>query len=114
MFKLNLENAEEPEITLSTATGSQKKQKSSIKTSTSALLTMPKPLTVWITTNGGKFFKRWDYPDHLTCVLRNMYAGQEATVRTGHRPRDWFKIGKGVHQGCYRHPAYLTYMKSTS
>ena len=52
----------------------------------------------------GKFFKRWDYPDHLTCVLRNMYAGQEATVRTGHGTIDWFKIGKGVHQGCILSP----------
>ena len=60
---------------------------------------MPKPLTVWITTNGGKFFKRWDYPDHLTCVLRNMYAGQEATVRTGHGTTDWFQIGRVSQRG---------------
>ena len=61
MFKLNLEKAEEPEIKLPTFFGSSKKQESSIKTSTSALLTMPKPLTVWITTNCGKFWKRWEY-----------------------------------------------------
>jgi len=61
MFKLELEKAEEPEIKLPTSAGSSKKQESSIKTSISALLTMPKPLTVWITTNGGKFFKRWEY-----------------------------------------------------
>ena len=61
MFKLDLENAKEPEIKLSISVESSKKQESSRKTSTSALLTMPKPLTVWITTNGGKFFKRWDY-----------------------------------------------------
>ena len=61
MFKLVIEKAEEPEIKLPTSTGSLKKQESSRKTSTSALLTMPKPLTVWITTNGGKFFKRWEY-----------------------------------------------------
>ena len=61
MFKLDLEKAEEPEIKLPKTTGSQKKQKSSRKTSTSALLTMPKPLTVWITTNCGKFLKRWEY-----------------------------------------------------
>ena len=61
MFKLDLEKAEEPEIKLPTSTGSSKKQESSIKKSTSVLLTMPKALTVWITTNGGKFFKRWDY-----------------------------------------------------
>ena len=57
---------------------------------------MPKPLTVWITTNCGKFL----IPDHLTCFLRNLYAGQEATVRTGHGTTDWFQIGKGVCQGC--------------
>ena len=61
MFKLDLEKAEEPEITLPTSAGSWKKQESSRKTSTSALLTMPKPLNVWITTNCGKFFKRWEY-----------------------------------------------------
>ena len=70
---------------------------------TSALLTMPKPLTVWITTNCGKFFKI-GIPDHLTCLLRNLYAGQEATVRTGHGTTDWFQIGKGVRQGCILPP----------
>jgi len=53
-------------------------------------------------------------PDHLTCLLRNLYAGEEATVRTGHRTMDWFKIGKGVHKAVYCHPAYLTSMQSTS
>ena len=53
-------------------------------------------------------------PDHLTCLLRNLYAGQEATVITGHGTTDWFQIGKGVRQGMYCHPAYLTYMQSTS
>ena len=61
MFKVDLEKAEEPEIKSPTSTGSSKKQESSTKTSTSVLLTMPKPLTVWITTNCGKFFKRWEY-----------------------------------------------------
>ena len=64
--------------------GSLKKQESSRKTSTSALLTMPKPLTVWITTNCAKILKEMGIPDHLTCFLRNLYASQEATVRTGH------------------------------
>ena len=59
---------------------------------------MPKPLTVWITTNCGKFFEM-GIPDHLTCLLRNLYAGQEATVRTGHGTTDWFQIGKGERQG---------------
>ena len=79
-----------------------KKQENSRKTS--ALLTILKPLTVWITTNCGKFLKRWEYQNHLTCLLRNLYAGQEATVRTGHGKMDWFEIGKGVHQGCILSP----------
>ena len=98
MFKLALEKAEEPEIKLPTSAGSQKKQESSRKTSISALLTMPKSLNVWITINCGKFWKGWEY--HLTCLLRNLCAGQEATVRSGHRTTDWFHIGKGVRQGC--------------
>src|SRR5574337_565482 len=100
MFKLVLEKAEEAEIKLPTSAGSSKKQESSRKTSISALLTMPKPLTVWITINCGKFCKKeMGIPDHLTCLLRNLYAGQEATVRTGHGTTDWFQIGKGVRQG---------------
>ena len=73
------------------------------KKSTSALLTMLNLLTVWITTNCGKFLEM-GIPDHLTCFLRNLYAGQEATVRTGHGTTDWFQIGKGVHQGCILSP----------
>ena len=96
MFKLVWEKAEEPEIKLPTAAGSWKKQESSRTTSISALLTMPKLLTVWITTNCGKFWKRWEYQ---TCLLRNLYAGQGATVRTGHGTTVWFQIEKGVHQG---------------
>ena len=86
-----------------------KKARESRKTSISALLTMPKPLTVWITTNW-KILKEMGIRDHLTCLLRNLYAGQEATVRTGHGTTDWFQIGKGICQGCICHPAYLTYM----
>ena len=103
MFQLVLEKAEEPEIKLPTSAGSWKKQESSRKTSLSALLTTPKPLTVWITINCGKFFKRWEY--QTTCLLRNLYAGQEATVRTGHGTTDWFQIGKGVRQGCILSPS---------
>ena len=97
MFKLDLEKAEEPEIKLLTTIGSSKKQESSRKTSTSALL-----------TNGFdcvdhnklcKILKDMGIPDHLTCLLRNLYAGQEATVRNGHGTTDWFQIGKGVRQG---------------
>ena len=74
---------------------------------------MPKPLTVWITLNW-KILKEMGIPDHLTCLLRNLYAGQEATVRTGHGTTDWFQIGKEYVEAVYCHPAYLTYMKSTS
>ena len=98
MFKLDLEKAEEPEIKLPTSVGSSKKQESSRETSTSALLTTLKSLTLWITTNW-KTLKEMGIPDHLTCLLRNLYPGQEVTVRTLHWTTDWFKIGKGVHQG---------------
>ena len=103
IFKLVLDKAEEPEIKLPTSIGPLKKQQSSRKTSTSALLMMPKPLTVWITINW-KILKEMGLPDHLTCLLRNLYAGQEATVRTGHGATDWFQIGKGVRQGCILSP----------
>ena len=98
MVKLDLEKAEELEIKLPTTIESSKKQESSRKTST-ALLTMPKPLTLWITTKW-KILKEMGIPQHRTCRLRNLYAGQEATARTGHRTTDWFQIGKGVRQGC--------------
>ena len=78
MFKLNLEKVEDPEVKLPTSAGSAKRQENSRKTSTSALLTMPKPLSVWITINW-KILKETGIPDHLTCLLRNLYAGQEAT-----------------------------------
>ena len=99
MFKLVFEKAEEPEIKLPTSAGSSKKQESSRKTSISALSTMPKPLTVWIIINW-KILQEMGIPDHLTWLLRNLYGGQEATVRIGHGTTDWFQIGKGVHQGC--------------
>ena len=83
--------------------GSSKKQESSRKTSISALLTTPKLLTVWITTNW-KILKGVGIPDHLTCLLRNLYAGQEAPFTTGHGTIDWFQNGKGVHQGCILSP----------
>ena len=103
MFKLVLEKAEEPEIKLKTSAGSSEKQESSRKTYISTILTMLKPLTVdhhkpW------KIFQEMGIPDHLTCLLRNLYAGQEATVSTGHGTTDWFQIGKGVCQGCILSP----------
>ena len=104
---------EESEIKLPTSFASYKKQESSRKTSTSALLTTPKPLTVWITRRW-KILQDMGIPNHYTCLLRNLYAGQEATVRTGHGTTDCFEIGKGVLQAVYYHPAYLTSMQSTS
>ena len=96
MYKLHLEKVEEPEIKLPTFIGSQRKQGNSRKTSTSASLTMIKPLCGSQQT--GKFLEM-GILDHLICLLRNLYAGQEATVRTGHGTSNWFKTGKGVCQG---------------
>ena len=96
MFKLDLEKAEEPEIKLPTSIESRKKQENSRKTATSALLTMPKPLTVCIATNW-KILKETGIPDYLTCLQRNMHAGQEATIRIGRGTTVWFQIGIGVH-----------------
>ena len=113
MYKLDLEKAEEPETKLSTSTRSEKKQENFRKTSTSASLTMLKPLTVWITTNCGNFLEM-GIPDQPICFLRNLYAGQEATGRTGHGTMDWFKLGKEYVKAVYCHPACLTFMQNTS
>ena len=107
MFKLVLEKAEEPEIKWPTSTGSSKKQESSRKTPISALLTMPKPLTLWITINW-KILKETGIPDHLICLLRNLYADQEETVRTVHGTTNWFQIGKGVPQGYILSPCLFS------
>ena len=108
MFKLVLEKAEEPEIKLPTSARSWKKQESSRKTSISVLLTVKAFDTVdhnklW------KILREMGIPDHLTCLLRNLYVGQEATVRTGHGTTDWFQIGKGVHQGCILPPCLFNF-----
>ena len=103
MFQLNFKKAEEPEIKLPTSAGSWKKQESSRKTSISALLIIPKPLTVWITINW-KILKEKGIPDHPTCLLKNLYASKEATGRTRHGTTDWFQIGKGVRQSCILSP----------
>ena len=103
MFKLDLEKAEEPETKLPTSTGSLKNQESFRKTSTSALLTIPKPLTVC------KIVQEMEIPDHLTCLLKNLYAGQEASVKTGHGTTDWFQIGKGVCQSCISSPCLFNF-----
>ena len=104
--QVDLKKADTPEIKWPTSVGSLKKQESSRKRCTFALLTMPKPLTVWIITNW-KILQEIGIPDHLTCLLRNMYAGQEATFRTRHVTIDWFQIEKGVCQGCILSPSYL-------
>ena len=103
MFKLDLEKADEPEIKLPKTVGSSKKQENLRKTSISASLTTLKPLTL----------QEMGIPDHLTYLLRNLYAGQEATVITGHGTMDRFQIEKGVPQGCILSP-YFTYVQSTS
>ena len=100
MFKLVLEKAEEPEIKLPTSAGSLKKLESSRKTAISALLNMPKPFDCVDHTKLWKTLQEMGIPDNLTCLLRNLYAGQEATVRTGHGTRDWLQIRKGVRQDC--------------
>ena len=96
MYRLGLEKAEEPEIKLSTFVGHWRKQRNSRKSSTSASLSTLKHLLVWITTNCAKFLKRSEY--------QILYESQEATIRTRHGTMDWFKIGKGVCQGCILSP----------
>ena len=98
MFKLDLEEAEEQEIKLPTSVGSSKKQESSRKISISALLTKPKPFDCVDHHKLWKILQEMGIPDHLTCLLRNLFTGQEATVKTGHGTMDWFQIGKGLHQ----------------
>ena len=111
MFKLELEKAEEPEIKLTASAGSSKKQGSARKISTAALLTMPKLLTVWITTNCGKFLEMGT-PDHLTCLLRNLYAGQEAQLQLNMEQQTGSKSGKEYVKAAYCNPAYLSFILS--
>ena len=115
MFKLGLEKAEEPEIKLPTSVGSQKKQESSRKTYTAALLTMPKPLTVWITINCGKFFKRWEYqmviPGNTSWEICMQVNKQQLELNMEQLTGS--KLGKKYIKAVYYHP-YLTYKQSTS
>ena len=99
MFKLVLEKAEEPEIKLPISAGSSKKQESSRKTSI-CFMDYDKDFDCVDHNKLWKILKEMGIPDHLTCLLRNLYAGKEATVRTGHGTTDWFRTGKGVRQGC--------------
>ena len=109
MFKLDLGKSEEPEIKLPTPTGSSKKQETSRKTSISALLTMPKGFDCVGHNKLWKILKEMGIPDHLTCLLGNLYAGQEATVWTGHGTTDWFQIRKVVHQGSILSPCLFNF-----
>ena len=108
MFKLDLEKAEEPEIKLPTYVGSLKQQGSSRKISTSALLIL-QSFDYVDHSKQWKILKEMVIPDHITCLLRNLYEGQEATVRTRHGTTDWFKIGKGVQQGCILSPCLFNF-----
>ena len=101
MFKLDLEKAEEPEIKLPTSSGSLKKLESSRKTSTSALLTMPKPLTVWITTNCGKFWKRWEYQTTWPASWETPMQVKKQQLELDMEQRTGFQIRKGVMSRLY-------------
>ena len=104
MFKLVLENAEEPETNLPTSTGSSKKQETSRKNIYFFFFDYTKAFDCVDHNKLWNILKEMGIPDHLTCLLRNLYAGQEATVRTGHGTTDWFQIVKGVRQGCILSP----------
>ena len=108
-FELDLVKAEEPEIKLPTSAGSLKKQESSRKTSYFCFLDYAKAFGCVDHNELWKILKVMGIPDHLTCFLRNLYAGQEATVRTGHGTTDWFQIGKGVCQGCMLSPCLFNF-----
>ena len=113
MFKLDLEKAKEPEIKFPTSAGSWKKREFQ-KNIYFCFIDYAKAFDCVDHNKLWKILKEMGIPDHLTRLLRNQYAGQEATVRTGHGTTDWFQIGKGVRQGCILSPCYLTYMQSTS
>ena len=107
MYKLDLEKAEEPEIKLPTYTGSQKKQGNFRKNIYFCFTGYGKAFDFVDHNKLWKILKAMGIPDHLTCLLRNLYAGQEATVRTGHGTTDWFQIGKGGRQGCILSPCFI-------
>ena len=100
MFKLDLEKAEEPEIKLPASVGSLKKARDVPKNIYFCFIDYAKTFDCVDHNKLWKILKETGIPDHLICLLRNLYAGQQATVRTGHGTTDWFQIGKGVHQGC--------------
>ena len=112
MFKLHLEKAKEPEIKLPTSTGSSKKQECSRKTST--LFTMPKPLTVWVITSCTKFFKRWEYQTTWPAFWEICMQVKQQQLEPDMEQQTGSKLGKEYIKAVYCHPAYLTYMQSTS
>ena len=109
MFKLVLEKAEEPEIKLPTTAGSLKKQESSRKNIYFCFIDYAKAFDCVDHNELWKILKEMGVPDHLTCLLRNLYAGQEVTVRTGHGTTDWFQMRKGIHQGCILSPCLFNF-----
>ena len=113
MFKLVLKKAEEPEIKLPTSVGSLKKREFQ-KNIYFCFIDYTKAFDCVDHNKLWKILQKMEIPDHLTCLLRNLYVGQEATVRTGHETIHWFQIGKGVRQGCTLSPAYLTYIWTAS
>ena len=106
MFKLNLEKAEEPEIKLSTSIGSSKKQEFQKNI---CFIDYAKAFDCVDHNKLWEILEEMGIPDHLTCLLRNLYAGQEATVRRGHGTTDWLQIGKWVHQGCILSPCLFNF-----
>ena len=104
MFKLDLEKADEPEIKLPTPVGSSNMGESSRKNIYFCFIDYAKAFNSVDHNKLWKIRKEMGIPDHLTCLLRNLYASQEAIVRTGHGTTDWFQLGKGVHQGCILSP----------
>ena len=113
MFKLDLEKAEEPEVKLPFA-GSSKKKREFQKNIYFYFIDYAKAFDSVDHDKLWKILQHMEIPDHLTCPLRNLYAGQEETVRTGHGTTDWFQIGKGVCQGSILSPCLFNYMQSTS
>ena len=114
IFKLVLEKAEEPEVKLLTSSGSLQKQESSRKTSIYFFINYAKAFDCVDRNKLWKILKEMGIPDHLICLLKNLYAGQEATVRTGHGTTDWFIKEQAYIKAVYCHHSYLTYMQSTS
>ena len=112
MFKLVLEKAEEPEIKLPTSAGSSKKQESSRKNIYFCFIDYAQAFDCVDHNKLWKILKEMGIPDHLTCLLRNLYAGQETTVRTGHGTADWFQIRKGVSQDCILSPCWFNFYAS--